>query len=277
MALTTSSFSYKLTYKWTLSNFKALKREDMESPVFSSSLQFPGNQLKWQLMLRPSSVVVVGGGNSDPPLFGLFLTIVEPTHTLVTVDFSISILRLSYSEGAAIFNGTTNCRGWYQFADWDQITDDSNGYLVDSDLVITCAITGSESTSPTIDGSSGFITDFRGLMRGTRYPFDVSLTVGRKVIKAHKLLLATRSPQFRVIFAAAGQDQTEFELTAFAFKAIRALVTFMYTGQVTKSSVSQDLLEAAHYFEVQSLVNICKAELARDVADTLLSMGAASL
>ena len=77
---------------------------------------------------------------------------------------------------------------------------------------------------------------------------DVSLLVAGKELRAHKLILATRSPVFAAMFEHDTKEKKEsrIEITEFSFDVCQHMLRFIYTGRVYElDRYAMDLMTAA--------------------------------
>ena len=96
-------------------------------------------------------------------------------------------------------------------------------------------------------------------------PFaDFTLVVGDKELKAHKVVLAVRSPVFKRMIESPMQENREnrVEITDFDPKVVQELLTYIYTGEAPNlKKMPQELLKIAEKYELQRLKFICGSEL----------------
>ena len=107
---------------------------------------------------------------------------------------------------------------------------------------------------------------------------DFTLAVGDKELKAHKVVLAARSPVFKKMIESPMQENREnrVEITDFDPKVVQELLTYIYTGEAPNlKEMPQDLLKIAEKYDLQHLKIMCGEVLyhslnVSNVVDTLL-------
>jgi len=96
---------------------------------------------------------------------------------------------------------------------------------------------------------------------------DVVVRVGQEEIRAHSAILAARSAVFDAMWSSGMKEQQEKEVIIKDLEptAVRRMLRFMYTGaldsKLKKDSDAIALLEAAHQYDVASLVEVCVSTL----------------
>ena len=96
---------------------------------------------------------------------------------------------------------------------------------------------------------------------------DITLIIGDKLIKAHKNILAIRSPVFSEIFDGKS-NINELEIHGIRFEIVQSLLFFMYTGRVQDLDLitSLDLLVAADKYRLQGLKIKCQEILLQNLS-----------
>lgn len=94
---------------------------------------------------------------------------------------------------------------------------------------------------------------------------DFTFTVQDKEFKVHKAILAGSSEVMRKLFTTdlLESNQGQCKVADIEADTFQHLLTFIYTGQipVNMDGISIKLLEAAHYYGISDLVEICKQNL----------------
>merc|ERR1712224_1163905 len=116
-----------------------------------------------------------------------------------------------------------------------------------------------------------------GALLENRYGADFTIEVGAEKIKAHSLILGARSP----IFKATCAQQRRVLINNLEPDAVHEMLHFMYNGKLRepleanhqwKASQWQSilkLLEAAHVYQINDLVDICIEALTGDLTEDL--------
>lgn len=90
---------------------------------------------------------------------------------------------------------------------------------------------------------------------------DVTLKVGSEEIKAHKNILAARSDVFDAMFKSKMKEEQTGIIKVEDFKphVIKQMMYYIYTNEVEDlPKMSLDLFEAAHFYNLIDLENMCK-------------------
>eukprot|EP00928_Gymnodinium_smaydae_P080722 TRINITY_DN64369_c0_g1_i1.p1 TRINITY_DN64369_c0_g1~~TRINITY_DN64369_c0_g1_i1.p1 ORF type:complete len:406 (-),score=114.34 TRINITY_DN64369_c0_g1_i1:351-1568(-) len=154
-----------------------------------------------------------------------------------------------------------------------KVMDGSQGFLHQGALRVECTlsvVTGlerSSTTTTTTDTRQEILDALSGLLDSKR-DADVTLLVGGERIQAHWLVLAARCPVFAAMRDAPMKESSlrEIAISDLEADAVRELVRFFYTGGVGAAALETDdaalaLLQAAHRYEVASLVERCTRAL----------------
>mmetsp|Transcript_78627 Transcript_78627/g.168507 ORF Transcript_78627/g.168507 Transcript_78627/m.168507 type:complete len:375 (-) Transcript_78627:95-1219(-) len=153
------------------------------------------------------------------------------------------------------------------------LLDESQGWLHDGALRVVCklsVVTGfekAESKFVTTNSQQELRNSFRALLESKRFA-DVTIKVGDEHIRAHSLILASRSPVFCAMFSTSMRETNEREVVIpdLDVGAVKELISFFYTGEINKDVMSNDestlaLLQAAHRYEAPAVVEKCTAAL----------------
>ncbi|XP_045166637.2 kelch-like protein 26 [Mercenaria mercenaria] len=92
------------------------------------------------------------------------------------------------------------------------------------------------------------------------YKCDVKLTVGKSNFKGHKKVLADASDYFAAMFShqMKEKDETVIDLKEISPEGFGAMLDYFYHGHVTvEAKIVPDILEAARFFHVQWILDIC--------------------
>ncbi|KAJ8672882.1 hypothetical protein QAD02_004143 [Eretmocerus hayati] len=101
--------------------------------------------------------------------------------------------------------------------------------------------------------------DFSSMMENGKLS-DVDLVMGEQVIRAHKVVLAFRSPVFMAMFENKMQETllNEVDIPDISFDVMQKLVTYIYTDKVENiEDTAEDLLAAAEKYQVEGLKYFC--------------------
>ncbi|KAI3961592.1 hypothetical protein MKW92_032786, partial [Papaver armeniacum] len=230
----------------------------------------------------------------------LFLELVSPGE--VKAFFEFKLLDQSengkhgvhkYSEGAKTFNTAVN-RSWGYSQYMKRSELETSSYLKDDCITIHCTVKVLQTRDE--EGKHYVIhvppSDMNQNLRGlldSEIGHDITFQVGNEFFRAHKLILAARSPVFKAqFFGSMGNPGLETvaikEFEPFAFKA---MLLFLYSDELPEPSeiygsdslcssttLVQHLLAAADLYDLARLKLMCEAKLceaitANTVATTL--------
>ncbi|XP_065887347.1 BTB/POZ domain-containing protein 9-like [Dysidea avara] len=127
-----------------------------------------------------------------------------------------------------------------------------------------------ETTSPegestgesirTLQDSTWCVTTFSSLLEDPSTHDVTFKTSDGGSVSAHRVIVAAGSPVFRAMLYGGTKEsnQKEIELPTVDSVVLKRLIDFVYTGKVqTTLDDCLDLLQAAHYFGIASLENLC--------------------
>ncbi|KAK7940005.1 hypothetical protein WMY93_003331 [Mugilogobius chulae] len=199
----------KFSYMWTINNFSFCREEMgevLKSSTFSSG---PNDKMKWCLRVNPK-----GLDDESKDYLSLYLLLVSCPKSEVRAKFKFSLLNAKREETKAM--ESQRAYRFVQGKDWgfkkfirrDFLLDEANGLLPDDKLTLFCEVSVVQD-SVNISGQSNMnmlkvpecqlSDDLGNLWECSRFT-DCSLYVGGQEFKAHKSILAARSPVFNAMF-----------------------------------------------------------------------------
>ncbi|CAN6324076.1 unnamed protein product [Urochloa humidicola] len=179
-------------------------------------------------------------------------------------------------------------------------------YVRDDTFTVTCTVDVLEDSAPPETTTSRYVSappppsvsaDLHGLLlEGTRWPPDVTFVVveGDDEIRAHKLVLAARSPVFRAEFYGSMKERVKRTVRIHDMSAstFRAMLRFIYTDEMPikpkgvasqdecrdrqvarrRAAMARDLLVAADRYDIERLRLMCESILSESIdATTVMS------
>lgn len=172
------------------------------------------------------------------------------------------------------------------------VLDQQKSWLHDGALYVRCKmsmVVGSVSSSsigPERLCPQQEVCDALAAILETGHFADVTLKIRGEHLSAHSAILVARSPVFAAMFAAPMREGREKEviINDLPIEAVKAMLSYLYTGALDMSVLANDepaldLLQAAHRYEVSTLVERIARTLARrfDVSTVAEWLGMADL
>lgn len=118
-----------------------------------------------------------------------------------------------------------------------------------------------------IQNDASFIADLQQLLHEEETK-DVTIVVGDRKHRAHKIILTSRSPVFKGMFNAKmkEQDTGVVTISELSYECVAALLEFIYTNDCSIDlDMIEELLHAADMYDVSGLKAKCGAELLKNI------------
>lgn len=280
--------SRKSNYLWIIDDYRRV--HDRRGEALKSS-PFPANNddFKWHLKISPKNAwISLHLCANDPSYDGLqmYCPIIgnvklsirnaknETTRTQ-SVEFTV--------KNCTLFTRSETEFGFSEFVERSHLFNEANKLLHQDRLVIVCDVSYIKKTDIVNILAPPFSTLLENPqsqsagagLEGTETLFmdeefaDVTLCINGKSYRAHKVILATRSPVFKAILRT---DMIEKKSNCIAINDIEEsvfieMLRYMYTGKVEKlETVVSGLLEAADKYDLEKLKIICETELLKDLS-----------
>jgi len=277
----------KFSYMWSINNF-SFCREEMGEVLKSSTFSAGANdKLKWCLRVNPK-----GLDEESKDYLSLYLLLVSSNKSEVRAKFKFSILNTKREETKAM--ESQRAYRFVQGKDWgfkkfirrDFLLDETNGLLPDDKLTLYCEVSVvadsvnvcGQSSAVQFKVSECRLADDLGMLFDSQRYSDVTLAVEGKEFRAHKALLAARSPVFAAMFSHEMEEQqrNRVEITDVEADVLQEMLRFIYTGKSTQlTRMADDLLAAADKYALDRLKVMCEEALCSslstdNVADVLI-------
>lgn len=282
----TRMFVTKHQHRWTIHKF-SMRREKTGEKLQSSTFSAEGDtDTKWCLELYNN-----GYNEESKDYLSLYLRLRSFDSSEVSAEAKLSILD---SEGQKTnerclfycFSKATENWGFAKFISKDSVMGSgSEKQLLPNDtLTISCSLrvfsasenaSGGRKPKPLELPACQMSRDFGKLLEDRKFS-DFVLVVNGQEIRAHKNILAARSPVFAAMFEHDLEDQKSgrVEITDLDYEAVREMVRFIYTGRASNMrSLSEGLLAAADKYALERL----KVEAERYLCSRLTVENAAKL
>jgi len=263
-----STGSYSIVHEWSIPNFEKIDRK-LESEPFSD---FPLYGLRWRFIVYP-----YGDRRQSENYVSVYLQLIDN----IDIDALHVVYRMTiigkqpkvYSESGDDNFLESNHRawGWSRFV---RRTDLVNRMLpADGSFILQCEISYTPDlverllpmygTSLTCVGH--LLKDMNKLYATRATTGDISINVHGKQLKAHKVILSSRSDVFRMLLEAKARDEQPsnvIEIEDFQFEVVEAIIEFAYTGATSKiAEHGLEIMKAADFFNFVDLRNICERHL----------------
>ena len=270
----------KFSFRWTISNFSfcldGLMGKYIKSSTFSSGAN---DEQKWCL-----KVDLNGMDEESRDYLSLLLELHSSLTGPVWAKFQFWILSAN-GEKSHITNSPRVLRfrqnqywGFKKFILRDVLLSLPHLLLPDDNLTLFCEVgvvqayisTSEQNTQPRLTIPRCTLVDDLGkLWENSRFT-DCCLVVAGQEFRAHKAILAARSPVFRAMF----KDDTEenkknrIEIPDLEPQVFKTMMGFIYTGKAPDlhSSKADAVLAAADKYGLVHLKNMCERTLCRDLS-----------
>ncbi|KAI3888371.1 hypothetical protein MKW92_006687, partial [Papaver armeniacum] len=156
---------------------------------------------------------------------------------------------------------------------------ETSSFLKDDCLSIHCTVETVQAHSVIPVRPSDMIQNLKDLLK-SQLGTDVTFQIGNEFFRAHKLILAARSPVFRAMFfgSVGNPDMDTVAIEEFDPLAFKAMLLFLYSDELpetrelsdsdslcTSTAIMQHLLAAADRFDLARLRSMCEAKLCAEI------------
>lgn len=280
----------RFSQTWVISDFSR-SREEIGEEIRSSA--FPGrdeDKFEWRLRLNHN-----GRDEDTRDYVSLFLLLVSCKVPEVRVRFKFSILTGGPQEvnvkDSMVAERFTEGDAWgsKRFIRRDLLLDPARGFLPGDKLTLYCELSvfgGAENTHGFSDPVVPFPVpelqlsdDFGRLFENEKFGDIVLAAKGGGHLRAHKAVLAARSPIIAATLENGGEERAlnRLDLTDVEHDVLREMLRFIYTDRAPNmQGIAGDLLIAAHRFGLERLKVMCEealfSELSVETAADLLAL-----
>lgn len=244
----------------------------IKSPLFTTVTDV---EFKWRLYLYPK-----GRKESEKDYISVFLMPCKAisSEILLTAQLTLHAFRnteqICKSVCSSFNYQLSNGFGKPSFLKRSLlITDETSDILIDDNLTIFCTISFN-STNNILENNDLFICKLKelnhleNLIEDDKFA-DVTLVVGGTTFKAHKCVLANKSPVFAVMFEHSMKEKMNNEVTIEGTdpKVFKEMLQFIYTGEVNDiRNIAEDLLAEADKYFIERLKIMCEEALVENVS-----------
>jgi hypothetical protein len=276
----TQSSVEKFCYKWTISNFSfcmgGIQRR-ITSPVFSSE---ENKEVAWCLRVYPK-----GADKESKDYLSVYLVLLSHLQIPVWAKFKFWIINSQGEKYQKIKSPTVECfltneqNGFKKFLPRDLLLSHRNCLLPEDQLTICCKVTilgrkynmPSQNITPAIKDPRHLLTDDLGELWENSLFTDCCLLVAGHEFRAHKAILAARSPVFRAMFEHEMKEslKTPIKIHNLNPQVFKEMMSFIYTGKAPylhSHSMACDVLPAADKYGLVSLKVLCEDAFCRNLS-----------
>ncbi|XP_028617696.1 TD and POZ domain-containing protein 4-like [Grammomys surdaster] len=276
----TPSSDRNFCYRWTISNFSFLvegMEEYITSPTFSSEAN---DKVEWCLRVYPNGVDEESKG-----YLSLYLMLVSCEKSPVLVKFRVCILT---AMGDKCNNAMSPCvysllpHQAFEFKKFillDFLLSQTESLLLDDKLTLLCEVSmvqgsfsiSGQNTRPPINIPRCTLPDDLGELWKNSLFTDCCLLVAGQEFRAHKAILAARSPVFRAMFEHEMEKslKNHVEIHDLDPQVFREMMGFIYTGKAPhlhSYSLASGVLAAADKYGLEGLKVLCEDALCRNLS-----------
>ncbi|XP_040597027.1 speckle-type POZ protein-like [Mesocricetus auratus] len=263
----------KYSYKWTISNFRfyleRMHGANIKSPTFSSG---PNDSLEWCMKIHLNGVDEESKGYLSVSL-GLLSCPKNP----VWAKFQLWIINAEGEKSQTIKSPTffrflqNHHWAYKKFIPRDFLLTLEPWLLPDYKLTLLCKmnVVSGESTNPGIQVPRCTMADELGELWENPIFTDCCLVVAGQEFRAHKAILAARSPVFRAMFEHGMEESRKIriEIHDLELQVFKAMMGFIYTGEAPDlHSMADDVLAAADKYGLVRLKVMCEDALCKDLS-----------
>ncbi|CAH6915899.1 speckle-type POZ protein [Phodopus roborovskii] len=268
----------KFRYKWTIRNFcfflEQMQGTHIRSPTFSSG---SNDTHKWCLKIQPNGV-----DEESKDYLSVFLGFLSCPKKPIWAKFQFCIINADGEKSHAMKSPTyfrflqNQYCGFKKFILQDFLLSQEPWLLPDYRLTLFCKVNmvqgsfdiSDQNTIPEIQVPRCTMADDLGDLWEKSLFTDCCLVVAGQEFRAHKAILAARSPVFRALFQHDLEESRtdRFEIHDLELQCFKTMMDFIYTGKAPAlHSMADVVLAAADKYGLQYLKVMCEDALCRDL------------
>ena len=266
----TTTVSMKAEIKWTVTEFSSQQCKTKKVGEFLKSGNFhsPGDVgLQWFLALFPNGCTEEFSGNAS--LF-VYLVKTMKSDCLVTITFTLfseenSNTPLLFSKNFPPYtfpHSRNKGFGLHNIPHNKELLEVEN-------LLIYCKLEyKKDKLEPPVNKYSDLASDIARSLTSLADK-DITFVIAGKEIRAHKFILAARSPVFAAMFQNESKEAalSRFSIPDMEPDIFEALLSFLYTDQVDLTfKMSKSLLTASKHYQLDLLGWHCERFLAQELS-----------
>ena len=267
-------------HKWTISNFSFCMdgiREKIISAKFSLEAS---DKVEWCLRVHPN-----GSDEESRNYLSVYLGLLHCQKSPVWAKYEFWIINSqgkNYQSRSSInvFSFQKNqYRGFKRFILRDFLFSNPQRLLAEDQLTLCCKVsivgalfnTPGENITPAIKDPRHMMADDLGELWENSLFTDCCLFVAGQEFRAHKAILAARSPVFRAMFEHEMVERltNRVDINDLDPKVFKEMMGFIYTGKAPHlhiHSMACDLLAAADRYGMEGLMVLCEDALSRNLS-----------
>ncbi|XP_032752675.1 TD and POZ domain-containing protein 1-like [Rattus rattus] len=277
----THSSVQKFCYEWIISNFSFCMDgilENITSPVFS--LEANAEEMQWCLRIHPNGV-----DEESKDYLSVYLWLLSCPESPVWATFQFWIINAQVEKYQIIkvpnvLNFLPNQQwGHKKFIFQDFLLFYRHCLLPEEQLTMCCkvCIVGpsfsrpEQNMTPSIRDPRKTLAEDLGELWENSFFTDCSLVVAGQEFRAHKAILAARSPVFRAMCEHEMLEglTNHFEIHNIHLHVFKEMMGFIYTGKaphLQSHSIATGLLAVADMYDLQDLKVMCEDALCRNLS-----------
>ena len=267
-------------HKWTISNFSFFMdgtREKITSPKFSLEAS---DKVEWCLRVHPN-----GSDEESKDYLSVYLGLLhcQKSPVWAKYEFWITTSQGEKYQCMKSFNvhsfQKNQYRGFKKFILGDFLISHPRRLLPENKLTLCCKVsivgalfnTPGENITPAIKDPRHMIADDLGELWENSLCTDCCLFVAGQEFRAHKAILAARSPVFRAMFENEMKESLKnpIEIMDLDLDVFKEMMGFIYTGKAPhlhSHSMACDVLPAADKYGLVGLKVLCEDVLCRNLS-----------